>query len=151
MLLFLGGVIMKKYKWLLILVAVVAILSIIAVVFSDSEEKYLKEISINEVIAKKKEGDKFILYIKQTSCEHCKAFTPRFLSALRDSKLKAFVLNLTNLSEDEKKIYDDNFDVDGTPTVLFFEDGSESMIRIEGEQTKDKILSKLESAGYIKK
>jgi len=139
---------MKKYKWLIILVAVVVVLSIIAVVFSDSEDKYLKEVSINEVLDMKKAEKTFILYIKQTNCEHCKVFTPRFLSALRDSKLKAYVLNLTNLSEDDKKTYDDTFDVDGTPTVLFFDSGNESMIRIEGEQTKEKIISKLKAVGY---
>lgn len=139
---------MKKYKWLLILVAVVAVLSIIAFIFSDSESKYFKEVTVNDVISMKKEEQTFILYIKQTNCEHCKAFTPRFMSALRDTKLKAYVLNLTDLSEEDKKTYDDNFDVDGTPTVLFFDSGSESMIRIQGEQTKDKIISKIKAAGY---
>lgn len=139
---------MKKYKWLLAIVAIIVVLSVIAIVFTDNESKYLHEITLQDAINKKEKGDKFILYIKQTNCEHCKVFNPRFVSALKDTKLEAYVLNLSNLSTEENNKYSDTFDVTGTPTVLFIDDGSESMIRIEGEQTKEKIISKIKAAGY---
>ena len=144
---------MKKYKWLIILVSVILILSIIAIVFSDKpvdENKYLKEIPLSKVIKKIDDNEKFILYIKQTSCEHCKAFTPVFARVLMENKQKAYVLNLTNLSEKDTEIYNKKFKVDGTPTVLFYNEGSESLVRIEGEQSKERIQSKLESAGFAK-
>ena len=141
---------MKKYKWPIIIIAVMAILLIIAIVFSEDESKYIKEVSVNEILQMKDNKESFILYIKQTNCTHCKAFTPNFIAVLKQNKLEAYAINLTNLTEDEQTTYDDNFDVTKTPTVLFYIDGSQSLMKIEGEQTKDKITEKLKSTGFIK-
>ena len=141
---------MKKYLGLIIFLIIIIALVIVAIVFSENETDYIKEISINDVIDKQEDKDSFILYIKQTDCEHCKEFTPTFLSVLRENDIKAYALNLSNLTEEEMEIYSDTFDVDGTPTVLFFDEGNESLIRIEGAQSKAKVKSKLESTGFIK-
>ncbi|MBQ6546988.1 MAG: hypothetical protein IJL74_03210 [Bacilli bacterium] len=144
---------MKKYKWLIILGVVILTLSIIAIVFSDKpidEDKYLREIPLSKVIKKIDNKETFILYIKQTSCEHCKAFSPVFARVLMENKLKAYVLNLTNLSDEENETYNKKFNVNGTPTVLFYSEGSESLVRIEGEQTRDRIISKLQASGFLK-
>lgn len=141
---------MKNYKWLIVLGIIIIVLIIVSVVFSDNESKYLKEVSINKVLEMKDNDENFILYIKQTNCEHCKAFTPKFVNVLKEKKLKAYVLNITNLSDEENKIYEDNFDIKGTPTVLFYDNGDESLIKLEGEQTREKIISKLEAAGFLK-
>ena len=140
---------MKKYKWQIILLLVIVILLVIAIVFSEDESKYIKEVSVNEVLKMKENKESFILYIKQTNCTHCKAFTPNFIAVLKKNKLKAYAINLTNLTEDEQTIYDDNFTITGTPTVLFYIDGSESLMKLEGEQTKDKITERLKSTGFI--
>ena len=142
---------MKKYKWLIILSIIVIALVIVAISFSDKESDYIKETNIQNIIKMQEKDKTFILYIKQTNCEHCKVFTPRFLSVLKKHNLKAYALNLTDLSEKDKKKYDDMFEIEGTPTVLFYNEGEENkLIRIEGEVTKDKIESKLKSAGFIK-
>ncbi len=142
---------MKKYKWLIILSIIVITLVVVALAFSDKESDYIKEISIKDVTKMQEKDKTFILYIKQTDCEHCKVFTPRFISVLKKHNLKSYVLNLTNLSEKSKKEYYKMFDVEGTPTVLFYDEGEiNKLIRIEGEVTKDKIESKLKSAGFIK-
>lgn len=140
----------KKYKWLIAFIAVIIALVVVAIVFSQDEGKYIHDISLNEVVNKIEDKKSFILYIKQTDCEHCKAFTPNFISVLSQNNIKAYSLNISNLSEDENTTYSELFDVEGTPTVLFFNDGNESLIRIEGEQTKAKIKSKIKSAGFIK-
>lgn len=140
---------MKKHLGLIIFIIIVIALVLLAVIFSEDEEKYIKEISLNDVIEKQENEDNFILYIKQTNCEHCAEFTPTFISVLRDNNLKAYALNLTDLTEEENEIYSDTFDVEGTPTVLFFESGNESLVRIEGAQTKAKIESKLKTTGFI--
>ena len=141
---------MKKYKGLIIFSIVIILLIIVALVFSDNPDKYIKDISYSEVIKKKNNKDAFILYIKSTNCEHCKAYTPKFTSVLKRNKLKAYSLNIANLSENDQKKYNNEFNVDGTPTVLFIEEGNESIIRIEGDQTKEVTQSKLKAAGYIK-
>ena len=140
----------KKYKWLIAFIAVIIALIVVAIVFSEDEGKYIKYISLNEVVDKIDNKDSFILYIKQTDCEHCKSFTPNFISVLSQNNIKAYSLNISNLSEEENTTYSELFDVEGTPTVLFFDKGNESLIRIEGEQTKAKIKSKIEAAGFIK-
>lgn len=142
---------LKKYKWLILFFVIIIALIVVAVSFSEDEDKYLHDISLNEVSKKIKKKENFILYIKQTDCEHCKSFTPNFLGVLSENKIEAYSLNLTNLSDKENKTYDEMFDVQGTPTVLFFVNGEESLIRIEGEQTKARIKSKIEAAGFIKK
>ena len=140
----------KKYKWLIAFIAVIIALIVVAIVFSEDEGKYIKDISLNEVVDKIDNKDSFILYIKQTDCEHCKSFTPNFISVLSKNNIKAYSLNISNLSEEENTTYSELFDVEGTSTVLFFDKGNESLIRIEGEQTKAKIKSKIEAAGFIK-
>lgn len=141
---------MKKHLGLIIFLIIIIALVVVAVVFSEDETEYIKEISLNDVIDKQEDKDSFILYIKQTDCEHCKEFTPTLMSVLRENDIKAYALNLTDLTEEEMEIYTDTFDVNGTPTVLFFDEGNESLIRIEGAQSKAKVESKLESTGFIK-
>lgn len=140
----------KKYKWLILFIAIIIALAVVCFVFSEDEDKYIHDIGLSDVIDKMDNKDSFILYIKQTDCEHCKAFTPNFISVLSQNNIEAYSLNLSNLSEEENNTYSELFDVEGTPTVLFFEDGNESLIRIQGEQTKAKIKSKIKSAGFIK-
>ncbi|MGN0993041.1 MAG: thioredoxin family protein [Bacilli bacterium] len=140
----------KKYKWLILFIAIIIALIVVCFVFSEDEDKYIHDIGLSDVIDKMDNKDSFILYIKQTDCEHCKAFTPNFISVLSQNNIEAYSLNLSNLSEEENTTYSELFDVEGTPTVLFFEDGNESLIRIQGEQTKAKIKSKIKSAGFIK-
>lgn len=141
---------MKKHLGLIIFLIIIIALVVVAVVFSEDETEYIKEISLNDVIDKQEDKDSFILYIKQTDCEHCKEFTPTLMSVLRENDIIAYALNLTDLTEEEMEIYTDTFDVNGTPTVLFFDEGNESLIRIEGAQSKAKVKSKLESTGFIK-
>ncbi len=141
---------MKNHFGLIIFVAIIAILVIVALLPTD-EEKYLKEISVSEVKDMISKKESFILYTKQTDCEHCKVFTPRFASVLKEFKQETFVVNLTNLSDEDKQEYEKLTGVNGTPTVLFYKDGNKTLITIEGEQSKERIKSKLKSAGYKEK
>lgn len=140
---------MKKYLWIIILLAVIITLGVLVIVFSPN--KSLEEIKYQEIQNKIEKKDTFILYIKSTDCEHCKAFTPTFTEVLSKYKLKAYTLNIANLSDKEYNKYEDDFsDVEGTPTVLFYKNGEKQMITIEGEQPKAKVTSKLKTAGFIK-
>lgn len=141
---------MKKYLGFIILAVVIIALLVVAIIFDDSESNYLKDVTLNDIIDKIDDEKSFILYINQSDCTHCKQFTPNFISVLRDNDLVAYSLNLSTLNDEENELFDKTFEVDGTPTVLFYKDGSESLIKLEGEQTKAKIKSKLEAAGFIK-
>ena len=48
------------------------------------------------------------------------------------------------------KTFDKTFTVEGTPTVLFFDEGSESMRKIEGTLSKKKIIEQFKNVGFIK-
>lgn len=141
---------MKKYLGFIIVAVIVIALLAVSYIFDDSDSNYLKDVSFTEVVDMMDKEKTFILYINQDGCEHCKAFTPTFVSVLRENKLTAYSLNLAKLSKDEEKSYSEKIKVNGTPTVLFIDNGNENLIRIEGEQTKDKIKSKLEATGFIK-
>lgn len=138
---------MKKHIGLIIFIVIIAVLVVLALLPND-EDKYLKDITVNEIVDKIDKKDDFILYVKQTDCEHCKTFTPRFASVLKDYKQDAYVLNITDLSDEDSKTFGKLIEVDGTPTVLFYKNGEKSMITIEGEQTVDNIKSKMKSAGF---
>ena len=72
-------------------------------------------------------------------------------SVLSKYDIKAYALNLANLSDEDNEEYTKEFsDVEGTPTVLFYKDGERQMVTIEGEQSKTKVISKLKTAGFIK-
>ena len=141
---------MKKYLGFIILAVIIIALVVVAIVFDDSKSNYLKDSTLEQVIDMIDDEKDFILYINQSDCEHCKQFTPNFISVLRDTDLVAYSLNLSELSDEDTDLYSSTFDVDGTPTVLFYTEGNESLIRLEGEQTKAKIKSKIEAAGFIK-
>ena len=94
--------------------------------------------------------DSFILEIVQTGCSHCEEFSPRFKAVLKTNNLKAYSLNLYNLNNEEREKFSKlTTNVTGTPTVLFFKDGSETSIKINGAVSNEKIEERLKDAVYI--
>ena len=118
----------------------------------EDNKEYLTEISFNELKEKLNNKEDIILEIVQTGCANCTVFSPRFESVLNEYKIQAYSLNTSYLDE-EGKNWLAEYHVDGTPTVIFFEKGEETstLKRLIGSQTKDKIISKLKSNGYIEK
>lgn len=118
----------------------------------NTKVEYLKEISFDELKEKLDNKEDIIIEIVQTGCSNCTSFSPRFESVLNEYKIQAYSLNISYLS-DEGAEWLDEYKVDGTPTVIFFEDGEETstLKRIVGNQSKDKIISKLKANGYIEK
>jgi len=116
------------------------------------EPSNLKNITYAELMDKINNKESFILEFVQTGCTNCAAFTPKFKSVLEEYNIIAYSLNIStsvNAKEIDKLL--DEYGIDGTPAVLFFKDGHETstMKRIVGNQNKDVIKLKLESAGYI--
>ena len=141
---------MKINKWVVILMTIILSLVLIIFIFSEDESKYIKDINLTELNTKISNKDTFILYIKQTNCDHCREFNPNFLSALKESKLTAYALNITDLTEEENKTFDKLFSIEGTPTVLFITKGEAGFLKIEGVQSKDKIISVFKTTGFTK-
>lgn len=115
----------------------------------ESPIKNLKYADFQKKIANK---ETFILEVMQDGCSHCESFTPKFEKVLKEHSITAYSLNLAKLAKVEREEFNNNYEVDGTPTVLFFKDGQESSIlnRINGDKDKSVIISKLKTNGYIK-
>ena len=119
---------------------------------NNTEVEYLKELTFEELEVKLENKEDIILEIVQTGCSNCTAFSPKFESVLNEYEIQAYSLNISYLS-DAGADWLESYNVDGTPTVIFFEKGEETstMKRLVGNQSKEKIVSKLKANGYIEK
>ena len=132
------------------LIVVLLIILSSLIISGCSNDEVIKEISYKELEEKINNKESFILELVQTGCSHCEEFSPRFKAILKTNNLKAYSLNLYNLTEEEIERFDNLTTVTGTPTVLFFEDGKETSNKINGAVSNDKIKEKLKENGYIK-
>lgn len=112
----------------------------------------VKEITYNELEKKLENRESFILEIVQDGCSNCESFSPKFNEVLKEYEIKAVSINLTNITQEENTKLNNMYNISGTPTVIFIEKGEEPSIsrRIVGDISKDKIISKLKIAAYIK-
>lgn len=143
---------MKKTMSFISLFLVLALLLVGCENKEDSNEsKYLVEVNYSTFTSMVDNGDSFILEVVQTGCSNCTAFTPKFESVLEEYEITAYSLNLSDITDLEKDDFLNQYEVSGTPTVMFFKDGKETstMKRLTGNQDKEKIISKLKSNGYI--
>ena len=138
---------MKKIMYILILLIIP-----ILVTGCNKNMSQIKSIKYSELEKKLENKETFILEIARDGCHNCESFTPKFNNILKKYNLKAFTINISNLTEEDNNKLTNLYNITGTPTVIFINDGQEISIsrRIIGDVEKDKIISKLKIAGYIK-
>lgn len=146
-----------KNNWYLYIIIILAVLLGVFLVykfaFSDKQaETKLVNITVKDLENKVENKEDFILVITQTGCSHCKQYLPELDRTLKDMNLEASVLNISDLKEEEKVSLAKIANFSGTPTTLFFTEGTEktSLNRIVGYASKAKIKERLESLGYNK-
>lgn len=111
----------------------------------------VKELQYLQVKEKIDANETFILEVIQTGCGNCEKFSPRLKKILSENNIKAFSLNLSDLTLDEKKEFAKIANVSGTPTVLFFVKGKEDVMhRIVGAVENKEVITKLKAMKYIK-
>ena len=111
----------------------------------------VKELEYTQVKEKIDANETFILEVIQTGCGNCEEFSPRFRKILAQNNIKAFSLNLSNLTVDEAKEFASIANVSGTPTVIFFTKGKEDIMhRIVGAIENKEVVTKLKAMKYIK-
>ena len=141
-------------KIFIILAVIIATLISLILIFSnkDNNNSYLKEIDYEDYINILNDNETFILYVNQTNCKHCTAFTPIFTNVLNKNKVLAYVINLTDMDNDNKETFLNELSINGTPTVLFFQEGVElgKFSRISGEKSAEYVTKKLKDLGFIK-
>ena len=137
------------------LLVIILLFMCILVLTGCNNKNYLKEITYNEYITLKEEtknnNEKFILYVKQEGCPHCIAFTPTVEKVANKYKVQIYYINLTNLTKEDYELFNSEGFVNGTPTILFFENGEElgSFSRIIGNKSEKTLTNKLIARGYI--
>jgi len=95
----------------------------------------------------------FILYIGSTSCINCTEFEPKFKEVIYNYNISEVkYIDLEKFSDEEKNELNKVVNISGTPTVVFINNGEEKSMtnRINGNVSKEKIISRLKSNEYIK-
>ncbi len=139
---------------ILIIVIILGAFLIYNFVFQNNNKESNNLVNINMTDLEQKINSKetFMLVISQTGCSHCEQYLPELDRTLSDYDLKANVLNISNLSDSDSKKLSQYANFSGTPTTMFFIDGEEktSLNRLVGYASKDKIVERLQSLGYVK-
>lgn len=138
---------MKKIKVLVLLLFSILLLS-----GCSNSSSYLKDLSFSELKDKLEAKEEFFFVVTQDGCSHCEAFIPVLTKTLEKYKITGYNLNLSKLSTEDNKKFDELFKTEGTPTTIFVKDGNEISLlqRIYGEASEDQIVQKLKNNNYIK-
>lgn len=143
-----------NFKLYLIILVLVLVGSFLVYRFAFSEDKNtsLVYIGVSDLKTKIRNQETFMLVLSQTGCSHCEQYLPELDRTLQEYDLKAYVLNITNNSDEDNKTLGQIVNFSGTPTTLFFTDGKEktALNRFVGYVSKAKLVERLQSLGYIK-
>jgi len=116
----------------------------------NSEINYFKELNVNDFVSLIDNKEDFVLVISQTWCSHCTNYKPKVEDVANNNKVIIYYIEYNMLSENEKNIFNGYVEFLGTPTTVFFKDGTELVdAKIEGDTTSKKIESILKDNGYI--
>ena len=142
----------KNFKLYIIIGILILIGALLVYKFAfTNDETSLTNISVSELETKINNKDTFILVISQTGCSHCEQYLPELDRTLVEYDMEAYVINVTELSDKENKKLSKYVNFSGTPTTVFLQEGEEktTLNRIVGYASKNKIVKRLKSLGYI--
>ena len=136
-------------KIFIILAVIIATLISLILIFSnkDNNNSYLKEINYEDYINMVNDNKTFILYVKQTNCKHCTAFTPIFTNVLNKNKVLAYVINLTDMDNDNKETFLNRFDTyvrETKPLIDYYNNlGILKTINVDADNSADDIFNEI--------
>ena len=112
------------------------------------KENNLIEIDGTELLKKLENKETFILVFTQTGCVHCSEYKPILNRLLTENNINAYELNTTKLKEEDTEIKNEIeklFNISGTPTTIFINEGSEktTINRIVGTTAYSNLKQKL--------
>ena len=137
---------MKKIK-------LIVLSLLLLITFTGCGKSNVKDLSYSKFKDKIKNEDTFFFVVVRDGCSYCEKFLPILEEVTNEYDITGYKINIAKMSEEEYKEFDSIYDVDGTPTTIFIENGKETSLlqRIDGYVGKEKLISKLENTGYIKK
>ena len=135
----------------LICILIILVCVLLFIIGKKSDFKSIEDIDLATLKTKIDNKEKFVLVVTQTGCSHCTSYLPVLEEVGEEYKLTFYDINMTNLSDDEKTEFNKLVRISGTPTTIFYTNGEEesTTARLVGEKTKDKIINRLKSEGYI--
>ncbi|GAB4073920.1 thioredoxin family protein [Barrientosiimonas marina] len=92
---------------------------------------YQNQMVPKELDEKLSDGDDMVVYFYDPTCPHCQKLTPRLVPIAQDMGVDMKKLNLLEFRDGW-----DTYDIDSTPTLVYYEDGEE-VDRINGPQPDD--------------
>ncbi|MCI7241712.1 MAG: thioredoxin family protein [Bacilli bacterium] len=141
----------KKIFIISICSLILIILFVIA--FNYYSRPRLYELDVNQVKEKIDNKESFILCISATYCSHCKEYKPKLEDISKEYRMDIYYIDFDKYSNKEQELFRNYVSFDGgTPVTLFIKNGEEetTVNRINGNVSKDKIISKFKSNGFIK-
>ena len=103
------------------------------------DENYQSIILPEALEDKIESGDKTVAYLFSPLCVHCKSFTPKLMKVAEELDVQIDQLNVL-----EYEHAWDQYHISGTPTLIYFEDGSE-VVRISGDYPEEDIRAFFEA------
>lgn len=144
---------MKKQKKKAIIVIIICFILLIGGFIGDRiiSKSNLQEIKYDKMMEKVKNKDSFVVLFSQTTCHHCKDFKPKLAKVANEFNITMYYLETDLLDEETHNELKKSFNFSGTPTTIFIVNGEEksAATRIEGNVSREKIISKLKSNGFI--
>ena len=143
---------MNKKNFIISICSLILII-IFIVAFNYYSRPRLYELDVNQVKEKIDNKDSFILCISATYCIHCKEYKPKLEDISKEYRMDIYYIDFDKYSDKEQELFRNYVSFDGgTPVTLFIKNGEEetTVNRINGNVSKDKIISKFKSNGFIK-
>lgn len=105
--------------------------------------KNIQEITYSKFQEVLKEEEQFILLITKRQCPACTRLQPILNSYLEEQEMTAYSIEVTKLTDDDKKTLGDKYDLQSTPTTIIIKD-KEAKAQVEGEINKENLQKWIE-------
>lgn len=120
--------------------------------------KTYEEITYNEYVEKVENEESFILFIGSATCSHCNDYKSKVEKIVKDYQIMIYYIDINKFTDEQLNKFKTQINFSGTPTTVFIENGKEktdsngnvSPYRINGNVDYNKLIKKLQKAGYIK-
>lgn len=110
-----------------------------------------EEINYSEYSDLIEKKENFILYLGSSNCSHCQNFKPTLEKIIKEYQLDVKYVDISTLTEKEYAVLKNKTKLQGTPTVVFVEDGIvQTSPKIQGDVSYTVALEKFKESGYVK-
>lgn len=134
-----------------IIKTLVCVMGIFFLVGCGNKITTVDEIDYEEYSTMIENKEDFILYLGSASCSHCSDFKPVLEKVIKEYQIDVKYVDVSLLDNKQYAILQNKTKLQGTPTVVFVENGIvQTSPKMVGALSYDKIVKIFEESGYIK-